>query len=179
MEKIHQGEYQTLNDILRAKEERGQFQQQLLVHYHNTLISYKLNIPGGVKYNKMIRRIFDAGIEVLKQRLDKNNMVLLYEKVFYKHSGPEFFGVLADSAPVVKKVTCSIEEDHPLGRLYDFDVIAKSGKPCSREDIEKTGRKCFLCQQPAFVCARSRTHSVAEMLAKIQAMYDCYFIKAQ
>lgn len=175
MVKIAQGKYQTLQDILIAKEKRVEFQRQLLAQYQNTLISYKLNIPGGVKDNILIRKIFAAGIEALQQKMQEQDKVFLCEKTFYKQSGPEFFGVLAVSAPVIKEITCEIEEEHSLGRLYDFDVIRSNGQACCREDIGKTGRRCFLCQQPAFVCARARNHSVEEMLAKLQRMYDAYF----
>jgi holo-ACP synthase len=175
MVKIAQGKQQTLQDILIAREKRVELQRQLLAQYQNTLISYKLNIPGGVKDNMLIRKIFAAGIGALQQKMQAQDRAFLYGKAFYKPSGPEFFGVLADSAPEIKAITCEIEEGHSLGRLYDFDVIAADGRACSREDIGKSGRRCFLCPQPAFSCARSRTHSVEEMLIAIQNMADAYF----
>jgi holo-ACP synthase len=152
-----------------------QIQASLLAKYEKTLVSFKLNIPGAVKYNELIKQIFDEGIQALQCNLIRNGMTLLVETVDYKQSGPEFFGVVAVESKIIKQVTWAIEESHPLGRLYDFDIIDKNGKQCGRQDIQKANRKCFLCDQPAFACARSRAHSVADMLSKIQAMYNEYF----
>ena len=38
------GEEQTLQDVLKSREERVQYQQYLLKKFSNTIVSYKLNI---------------------------------------------------------------------------------------------------------------------------------------
>ena len=51
------GEEQTLQDILTSREERVQYQQYLLNKFGYTIVSYKLNIPGPIKYNSLIKQI--------------------------------------------------------------------------------------------------------------------------
>jgi holo-ACP synthase CitX len=175
MNAVGQGEYQTLADILRARDERLDLQNRLLAQYQNTLISYKLNIPGSVKYNALIRRVFDEGLAAITAKLAEHAMPLLFAQQLYKNSGPEFLGAVAADACAVKEFTLAIEETHPLGRLYDIDVIGQDGQKCDRSDMQKDERRCLLCDQPAFVCGRARAHSVEEMLNKIQSMCDAYF----
>ncbi|MEN6413996.1 MAG: citrate lyase holo-[acyl-carrier protein] synthase [Veillonellales bacterium] len=175
MKAIDQGTCQTLDDILKARDERAALQKRLLQQYKTTLISFKLNIPGEIKFNYLIKRIFDEGLQALRSELGKRKQVLLFEEVQYKDSGPEFFGTLAATAAATKQITLDIEENHPLGRLYDFDIIDKTGKQCSRQAMQRNERRCFLCDQPAFACARSRAHSIEAMKNKIQAMCDEYF----
>ncbi|MEY8292793.1 citrate lyase holo-[acyl-carrier protein] synthase [Carnobacteriaceae bacterium 52-44] len=54
----------------------------------------------------------------------------------------------------------NIEENHPLGRLFDLDVLMLDqnnevqGK--SRTKLGLPVRRCFLCERPAKDCGRSR-----------------------
>ena len=58
---------------------------------------------------------------------------------------------------------CDIEDTHPLGRIFDIDVIDTDGTKLSRDSF----RKCILCDCQAQECARSRRHSVDEMFQAI------------
>ena len=64
----------------------------------------------------------------------------------------------------------SIEETHPLGRLFDIDVLDTTGTKLSR----KIYRKCFLCGCQAQECASSRKHSVSELQAYIAKEINNY-----
>ena len=55
-------------------------------------------------------------------------------------------------------------------RLWDFDVIASSGEPLSREASGAPARKCLICQQPSRLCGRSRQHSLPELTMQIEKM---------
>jgi holo-ACP synthase len=173
------GEAQTLQDILNARDKRVQFQQYLLQKYKSAIVSYKLNIPGPVKYNPLIRRIFDEGLQVFKKKLNELSIVIRYEEAFYENSGPEYFAVFESSSNistfVIKKVTVYIEETHPLGRLYDMDIVDASGKIFSREELGIGLRKCLICGNNAFACGRSRSHSIEELTEKIERMASEYF----
>lgn len=64
-----------------------------------------------------------------------------------------------------KKTACKWEETLPIGRLIDIDVTLKdTAYSLSRS----TARKCFLCDNLAFVCGRNKTHTTSELL--------CYFL---
>ncbi len=170
-----QGVKQTLEDILKAREERVLFQQRLLETFKSPIIAYKLNIPGEVKYNPLIKKIFNAGLKEIKEILKKENIKIIYERTFYKDSGPAYFICFDSSHEVVKKICIGIEEKHPLGRLYDFDVLDKQGMQVSREDIHKQPRRCLLCNNNAFECGRSRAHDLKDLLLKVENMAKDYF----
>lgn len=169
------GEEQSLQDILEARERRVQYQEYLLNKYENTVVSYKLNIPGPIKYNSLIKQIFDEGLKLFRQSLGEHVFEKFEEKTIYENTGPEYFGVFNIEAEKVKRLTTLIEETHPLGRLFDFDVITQSGLQLSREELEIEPRKCLLCRKNAFECGRSRSHEVDALIAKIETMALDYF----
>lgn len=169
------GEEQSLQDILRAREIRVQYQEHLLNKYEATVVSYKLNIPGPIKYNSLIKQIFDEGLKVFKLKLNENVFETLQEKTIYENTGPEYFGTFNIEPEKIKRLTTLIEETHPLGRLFDFDVIAPNGLQLSREELGIEQRKCLLCEKNAFECGRSRSHEVDALVVKIETMALDYF----
>lgn len=68
----------------------------------------------------------------------------------------------------IKKAMTALEEATPFGRLLDLDVLELSGEKLAR----KAPRQCLLCQKPAQVCARSRAHSVEELLERVEAILE-------
>ena len=169
------GVEQSLSDILKARETRAEYQQYLLDNYRNTVVSYKLNIPGPVKYSPFIRKIFDEGLAVFTKKIGESSIVSLFEKVIYKNSGPEYLAVFDISPYIIKGMAANIEEMHPLGRLYDFDVFAPQGRQISREELGIGLRKCLLCDSNAFECGRSRKHDIRDLISKIENMALEYF----
>lgn len=171
------GEEQTLQDILVSREKRAQYQQYLLNKFNCAIVSYKLNIPGPIKYNSLIKQIFDEGLTLFKADLKLNLIEIKHEHIIYKNSGPEYFAVINSSPYIIKEITTKIEENHPLGRIYDFDVINLKGIQIERQDLGVEARKCLLCDKNAFECGRSRNHEVSELIDKIENMALNYFKK--
>lgn len=169
------GKEQSLEDILKAREVRVQYQQYLLESFEKNIISYKLNIPGPLKYNSLIKKIFDEGLLALNKKLYESGIEAVFKRTIYKESGPEYFGVFSESAELVKRLTITIEETHPLGRLYDFDVLDTTGKQVERQNMGISSRKCLLCEKNAFECGRSRNHKISDLTAKIESMALDYF----
>lgn len=175
MSEYFKGEEQVLQDVLEARDVRARYQEYLLDKYKSTIVSYKLNIPGPVKYSSLIKQIFDEGMLVFKQRLHEASISIVFEEVWYKNSGPEYFAVFNVDAVSIKQITSSIEETHALGRLYDFDVLNSDGSQISRQELGIEQRKCLLCENNAFECGRSRRHDVSTLLAHIGTMALEYF----
>ena len=169
------GEEQTLHEIMDSRDERVQYQQYLLNKYCSTIISYKLNIPGPIKYNSLIKRIFDEGLQIFKLKLKDNLIENQHEYIVYKNSGPEMFMAVSVSSNIIKKITTKIEETHALGRIYDYDVLNCKGKHIDRQELGIGTRKCLLCDRNAFECGRSRNHTVNELTDKINKMAFNYF----
>jgi holo-ACP synthase/triphosphoribosyl-dephospho-CoA synthase len=57
----------------------------------------------------------------------------------------------------------ALEECHPLGRLFDIDVIAEDGDKVSRSTIGLPERACLVCGKTGAGCARSRAHPLDEV----------------
>ncbi len=117
-------------------------------------VTIKANVPGEKKniplaklvtkhFARVVRKI---GVSALKEHYSADGLTV-FGKV---NNGLEF-----------KEFAVSTEEVHPLGRLIDIDVILKGEKQSlSRGRL----RKCFLCDKPAFVCGKIKTHTVGELL---------------
>lgn len=169
------GEEQTLQDILVSREKREQYQKYLLNKFNCSIVSYKLNIPGPIKYNSLIKQIFDEGLTLFKEDLKRDLIDISYEHIIYKNSGPEYFAAINNSSYIIKEITTKIEENHLLGRIYDYDVLNFKGIQIERQELGIEARKCLLCDKDAFECGRSRNHKVSELIDKIENMALIYF----
>jgi holo-ACP synthase/triphosphoribosyl-dephospho-CoA synthase len=72
--------------------------------------------------------------------------------------------ILAHAEPeTLKQLSRFIEDTHPMGRLFDIDVLRQDRRKISRRDTGEANRPCLICGGDAFVCGRSRAHSVGEL----------------
>lgn len=169
------GQQQTLQEILKSRDERVQYQEYLLEKFGSTIVSYKLNIPGPIKYSPLIKKIFDEGLRLLKSKFKDDLIEIKHERIIYINSGPEYFAVIDISSYIIKQITTEIEEKHPLGRIYDYDVLNSKGRHIDRQELGIEARKCLLCEKNAFLCSRARNHEVSELINKIENMALDYF----
>ena len=169
-----EGSRPTLEEVLETREMRAGFEKKLSERYPgDAIISFKLNIPGPVKNNDLIKRIFDIGTADIKAVLFRKEFLIRYEKELNLKTGPEFFLVIKAQPPAVKTEMADLEEETPLGRLYDIDVVfGDEGKLKSidRTTIGFQKRTCFVCEKDAKVCGRSRAHSISDMHDKIEEL---------
>lgn len=168
-------ENQNLSEILLARERRVKRQKELLDEFHSTLISFTLNIPGPVKNSYLYRKIHQEGVRLLIEAINVGGQKVIFKEVRSSAGGDEAF-IVVDYSPIkVKKTLIEIENNHPLGRLFDFDVYDRGGKAKERSEMGIDGRKCLLCDDLARVCCRSRKHSIEDLLKKIYQMAEEYF----
>ena len=73
-----------------------------------------------------------------------------------------------------KRVTCDIEDSHPLGRLFDIDVMDADGVPISRQTVGGEPRRCLLCDHESRWCMRNHSHSQEELMAHIKMVVEDY-----
>ena len=71
-----------------------------------------------------------------------------------------------------KRIAVQIEDSHPLGRLFDIDIIDKDGVPVSRDRVGSHPRRCLVCNREARYCMRMRWHTQEEIWERINAMVD-------
>ncbi len=178
----------TLMDLLDSRENRVNHQKELLEQYPgSTLVSMTLNIPGPVKDRPEYRKALETGIHRLKAMFDEtgdsqSEIQILHEEFRPLITGPEGYLVLKGDAVKIKKAAIAAEEADALGRLFDIDVLmiddaAKSGegghysltdiRSISRSQLGGKPRQCLLCGEDAKACARSRAHSMDDLLQKI------------
>lgn len=155
-----------LNDILSCRERRARIQAEYLARYHCPVISFTMNVPGPVKTTPAIRKAFDIGKRELTTWINSEHILISECIEFHESTGDDLIMAVNCSAGKLKEKSVLIEETPPLGRLYDIDIIDETGTKLSR----KICRKCILCEKPAHECARSRTHSIIELQAKIDAL---------
>ena len=167
----------TLEQMLNAREARAEKQNMLCTKYLLPVISLTVNIPGAFKSTPVSSRIFREGYDELIKRLLENGYTPVYQETHEFITGSEGYVIVNMDKHAIKELAVQIEMKHSLGRLLDFDVIGEDGVAISREALGYPKRKCLICNEEAHVCARSRAHSIDNLLKKIQSMVDQYFLK--
>lgn len=162
----------TLDQLLASREERASFQKELLKGYPGkTLVCLTVIMPGKVKRNLQSLVVAQAAVTALVSAFEGSTLSLRLRDL---PTGYEAYLVTPLSNEEAKRETCRIEDTHPLGRLFDLDVIDADGVPVSRELIGKAPRKCLVCDSDARYCMRNRTHSQDELSARIDEMIESY-----
>ncbi len=162
----------SLDMLLKSRDQRQAMQQQLITANPGlTLVCLTVVMPGSVKRNEQSLTVAQAAVEALKHELD-DRLTYLDERDL--PTGYEAFLLVSMSPVETKKVTCGIEENHPLGRLFDIDVFDAEGHPVPREAVGLQPRRCMLCENEARWCMRNRTHTQEELHNHIKSLIAKY-----
>lgn len=122
------------------------------------LVEFSLNIAGAIKTFPFARAAFREEVRELSDRLSRFSV--LKTEVYEKNTGDCAFFLLKSQAIQVKKFLVSIEESHPLGRLFNLDVCGPDGISVKRHDLGLLPRTCLVCGEDAHVCAEKKSHSM-------------------
>ena len=167
------GEAVDLLTVLDNREWRSRLQDKLKVtNSDKIVISAKLNIPGPIKNNDILQKIFMDGWQTFVAGLECNSQ---YEMLFAERvTGPEAFITVDGNLAAVKKTAILFEETYVLGRLFDIDVMAngQADYQLSREELGFGPRLCLICGKPAKVCAKEQNHTLDEGYEVINQMYQ-------
>ena len=156
--------------MLTAREQRAARQLALRQKYHRPQLSFGLNIPGPVKTTPALRQLFDQTCLSIRDRLTDLNVDILDSQTLYAPTGNEYLLAFDGDETVVKAAMTQLEENTPLGRLFDIDILTAAGEKLSRSEP----RRCLLCERQAQDCARSRRHSVDELTTYIGLLLAKY-----
>ena len=166
-----------LSEMMAGREGRARMQKQILDFCpESNLVCFTLNIAGPVKTNAITEEAFYAGIEAIEDAFAKAS-ISAESKIDFHDYGNEAYYVVgedAESAEGLKRLMTLVEKEHPLGRLFDIDVIDANGNKVSREDIGYLPRRCLLCEKPAALCASTRSHSIEELSKQTASMIREY-----
>lgn len=158
----------TLEQLLQSRDRRAAMQRLLLEKYSgHTPVVLTVVMPGAEKQTKAAAIVAEAAVEALDKAFgNKISSRLLRDLT----TGFEAYLTVDMPADQAKKTTVEIEENHPLGRLMDIDVIGPDAMPVSR----RIQRRCLICNRPARECMRARSHSTQELLCCIDHLCDEY-----
>lgn len=169
----------TLHELLASRDARHATQQKLLAeHSGKTLVCLTVVMPGSVKRNHQSLCATHAAVEAMREAFHLNDMsdaereAVLTERDL--KTGYEAYLITPLPLLEAKRIAVTIEDTHPLGRLFDIDVINSDGIPVARNDIGEKPRRCLVCEHEARYCMRMRWHTQEEIWAKINEMVDLY-----
>ena len=165
----------TLNELLASRDSRHAMQQKLLAeHSGKTLVCLTVVMPGSVKRNHQSLVVAHAAVEQMigSYELGVRNDERLIERDL--ETGYEAYLITPLPLLEAKRIAVQIEDTHPLGRLFDIDIIDKDGVPVSRDRVGSRPRRCLVCDREARYCMRMRWHTQEEIWERINAMVDSW-----
>lgn len=167
----------SLNSLLQAREKRAARQDKWLTRYHQPVISLTLVTPGPVKTSARYENIMGVALQVCDQWISQNHWPLTARQVSWLATGPEALWCVDHPAAELKKQLAEIEQTHPLGRLWDFDVICPVSGVTDRKSMNHPARRCLVCDLPAISCARSRRHPPQVVLDCVEKIINDWFTR--
>ncbi|OFI46483.1 holo-ACP synthase CitX [Floricoccus penangensis] len=172
MSNLFSGKPVSLIEMLDAREKRSYKQKDLLCKYPNlVMVSMTMNIPGEIKNSEQLSDIFDSMLGRVKELLVPDVIVVNDANI---KTGREAFLLINGDAKDIKRELVKLEEESPLNRLFDLDVVLidEDGLiyQVSRDDLKLPKRLCLICGKNAKECSRSRKHSVKELQEEIERL---------
>lgn len=162
----------TLAEILDAREERSRKRDKMINLHMSTLIQLTINSPGSEKNSAVISEIFSEAFKAILGEF--KNHIIEYSSDALNNTGPVALFSINSPAPGVKQRTCSLESSHPLGRLWDMDVYDWEKRLLSRKEFSLPERLCFICGEPAHLCARSQRHKQEDLKNHILGIFRSF-----
>ena len=153
--------------MLENREARAARQREALFVGTGCIVSFSLNIPGPVKTGALIEKAFSEGEAALMAAFGASLVPFSRQT---EATGCEGLYLVSAAPEEAKQKTVAIEESHPLGRLFDMDVVTENGA-LSRP----LPRRCLLCGREAKICARSRAHGVPALQEGVAVLLEGYF----
>lgn len=167
----------SLDALLAAKDRRALRQADWLKHYQQPVISLTLVTPGEMKDSIRYRNTMGVALQACDQLLWQHRWQVLDRQVLWLPTGPEAMWCVTHPAAEIKAHSAALEQTHPLGRLWDIDVICPQNGPVGRQSLGGSQRRCLLCDEPAHACSRSRRHPQAQVIARVEKLIDDWFAR--
>jgi len=165
----------SLDDVLKAREQRAVRQQAALATFGKAVLSLTLVSTGPIKDSPQLRFVFAEAVAAIDTLLAARQWKALAREYVTQASGPEAIVVVDCPAQSLKWVFAELEDRHPLGRLWDMDVLCpETRRGISRQNLLLAPRKCLVCGEAAHACARSRAHSLKDLSWVIEEQIDAY-----
>ena len=159
-----------LAQVLEFRENKAAIQKEMGMDMSKgVVVSLGMNIPGPVKSGTLLSEAFHEGKVRTEELIARQGGRIAQKAVLEEQAGyAAIYLVKGIDRHTLKKEAVRLEETHPLGRLFDLDVLGEDGCPVTREEAGAERRTCLLCGRDAKVCGRNRTHSVEELQRKVR-----------
>lgn len=159
-----------INDMLEARESRVRFIHDLIRKEKKPVILIKANIPGN---DKNIKEAFVITSLFAKEIV---SLFHIYDIFSYASAdGPYHLLSIEGIMPIdLKKALVHLEEHHPLGRFVDLDLYVDETYSISRVELSLRARRCYLCDEDARICSKTKKHTVDELLQVIETSVKSY-----
>lgn len=162
----------TLTQLLDSRDARRDRQQTLLADWPGrTLVVLTVILPGNEKRTDASLLIAREACRALTARLGDT---VHHHETHDLATGFEGYWLTTLGLDEAKRLAIALEDAHPLGRLFDIDIINPQGIPLSRQHLGMAPRRCLLCGHEARYCMRNRTHTREELLARIAQIVADY-----
>lgn len=163
----------TLHQVLENRERRASRQREWVEAHSLPMISFTINMVGEVKLNQLSRTAFVQGYQAILDECRVQDVSVVSIEKYSSDTGPELLISAGNIDPIkLKRCMVHIEDSHPLGRLFDIDVLDNQCTALSRDGLGLPRRKCLVCGEEAKICARSRTHQLPELIEKMSEMIN-------
>lgn len=161
-------------ELLRYQEKKCAIIEKLHRDYQNPVITVRANYPGRDKNNDITRLV---NKEIAKTIGEIFIEKILSREVYETPEGPTMFLVVKGDARTLKENSIYIEQNHELGRFVDIDVYDTDEEyAVGRIELSYEPRKCFLCDRPAKICAREKSHPVDSLVEYMEEMVSQYLL---
>ena len=162
----------SLPHLLAARDARAALERDLLArHADCTLVVLTVVVPGAEKRTEASLLVARAACAALDGLLAAHCRHRLERDLA---TGFEAYWLVDLPQLEAKRRTVELEDTHPLGRLFDADIILPEGRPLSRTELGAPPRRCLLCDREARFCMRNGSHTREELHAKIAQMIADY-----
>ncbi len=171
-EELFAGPVAELEAVLAAREARVARRQDALSRSGLPIVTVTPVMPGPIKDCPASRRLQQSALDARENlfRARRWSATRLWAET--APTGPEALFAVEAPSDELKRTLINLETAEPLGRLWDLDVIDPRLGVLSRRSLGLPVRRCILCDEAAHACARSRAHSVAELLRAIEVILN-------
>lgn len=160
----------TAEDLLNEREKRVILQENMMLLHKKPLVFIRVNYPGLNKSNKLTEKILKVIDKCMADTFNKKIRLKIYR---ITAEGPNITMIVDMNALDLKKLTLEIEDTHPLGRCVDIDVYNPiTYMSISRTTLGYPPRKCYICNDQAKNCIRSRKHTISEVIEHINSAIE-------
>ncbi len=161
-----------MDPILLGREARAHMVDLWRNENDHLVLSIHANIPGK---DKNIHEAYTL-VHYFESLIHAQAHITHCER-FFNDDGPYTLCYIENpSAISVKKILIRLEESHALGRFIDLDLYDKS-QHYSRTSLNIEPRRCYLCDDIAFHCIRSKKHSKDELLTFLRGEVQSFLLE--